>query len=172
MKEESFKYCPKCGAESLQEKKTGWLKCKACGFDFFTNPKPACVAVIFNENNELLMVKRAIDPYKDWWDLPGGFIDRGETPEDTIKRELKEELGIEIEIEDYLWSVPDDYKYKDMIYEALDLTFLCSFEGNPKPADDVSDFRFFEINSLPEKITPHHAKHIKGIIESRIYLNS
>jgi len=164
--EKAFEYCPRCGAKELLQGKIDGLKCTNCGFDFFLNPKPACVAIIFNKQNKLLITQRAMNPLKGYWDLPSGFVKKGENAEEALKRELKEELGIEISIKKYFWSVIGDYPYKGVTYMPLDFCFFCTFKGNPSPKDDVSDFGYFSIEELPKKIAPHHKKIIEKLIEA------
>ncbi|MEO1474334.1 MAG: NUDIX domain-containing protein [Pseudomonadota bacterium] len=61
-------------------------------------PEAACGAAILNDAGELLLIQRLRPPEPGHWGLPGGKIDFGERTEDAVKREIAEELGIEIEI--------------------------------------------------------------------------
>lgn len=65
--------------------------CLLCKFD---NPKPTATAVIIKDQ-KLLLGKRNQEPFRGKWDFFGGYIQRGETPEETLKREIKEELGVD-----------------------------------------------------------------------------
>jgi len=65
--------------------------CELCAFK---NPKGTATAVILRDN-QLLVLKRNEEPFKGMWDLPGGFMSEGETPAETVKREMKEELGVD-----------------------------------------------------------------------------
>lgn len=67
------------------------MKCKLCEFN---NPKGTATAVILNEG-KILLLKRSEEPFKGQWDLPGGFMNAGETPGEAIRREVKEELNVE-----------------------------------------------------------------------------
>ena len=55
-------------------------------------------AIIEFPNNRILLIKRATVPFRGYWALPGGKVDVGETVEETVVREVKEETGIEVEI--------------------------------------------------------------------------
>lgn len=67
------------------------MRCELCEF---SNPKATITAIILRDN-KLLVLKRNEEPFKGAWDLPGGYMNQKETPESAIRRELKEELGVE-----------------------------------------------------------------------------
>lgn len=90
-----FNYCPRC-AGLLEWKRRGneprFQRCKRCGYSLFNNPVGATEAVIIR-NGRILMIRRAKEPRKGFWDFPGGFIDGFETPGEGIIREVREETG-------------------------------------------------------------------------------
>ena len=88
-----FKFCPKCSGD-LTRKSENLLVCQKCKFELYLNPKPTNAAILENEKGEILLVKRKIPPKEGFWDLPGGFVEVGESAEEAIVREVKEELGI------------------------------------------------------------------------------
>ena len=65
-------------------------------------------------------------------DLPGGFIDFGETAEEGMRREVKEELNLEIDKLTYLVSFPNKYIYKKVLYNTLDLIFIAQIDDISK----------------------------------------
>ena len=67
-----------------------------------------CAAIIIN-NNKILLTQRGYGEYKDKWEFPGGKIEENETKEETIIREIKEELDASIKIEKFLTKVEYDY---------------------------------------------------------------
>jgi ADP-ribose pyrophosphatase YjhB (NUDIX family) len=71
----------------------------------------------------VLFIRRAKDPGRGKLALPGGFIDKLETAEDAVRREIQEELGLELVSLRYLVSAPNLYTYKDVPYTVLDLHF-------------------------------------------------
>ena len=67
------------------------------------------VAAIIVKDGRLFATQRGDGDYKDWWEFPGGKIEPGETPEQALKREIKEELDTEINVGDHLITVEYDY---------------------------------------------------------------
>lgn len=66
-------------------------------------------AVIADDKNRIYATQRGYGDFKGGWEFPGGKIEQGETPSEAIKREIKEELGTEIEVCDTLGTVEFDY---------------------------------------------------------------
>ncbi len=67
------------------------------------------VAAVIIHNNHIFVTQRGYGEFKDGWEFPGGKIEPGETPQETLAREIKEELDTEIEVGDYLETVEYDY---------------------------------------------------------------
>jgi NADH pyrophosphatase NudC (nudix superfamily) len=119
-----LKYCPSCGKGTLQwdgEKK--W-SCPNCQFSLYNNVAGA-VAVVIRHNYEIYLTRRNRDPKKGKLDLAGGFVDPKESAEETCKRELFEELQLDINISNlkYLTSLPNVYQYKEIDYNTIDLFY-------------------------------------------------
>lgn len=145
-----FPYCPSCGKMRLSPDCEKSFICKKCGFIFYLNTASACAALIFNDENQLLITRRKYDPAKGMLDLPGGFTDPGETLENCLKREVKEELNIELAAQKYFCSHPNQYRYKNILYPVIDSFFLCrviSF-SNIIANDDVSEFYFLDVKDI------------------------
>jgi mutator protein MutT len=83
----------------LKEGEPERLVCGACGFVLYLNPKLAACAIT-RVGEEVVMLRRGIDPEKGKWVFPGGFVDRGETPADAAVRETREEVGLVVEVDD------------------------------------------------------------------------
>ncbi len=150
-----FHFCPRCGSEKFLQDSDKSFCCKACGFRYFLNMSAAVAAIIRNPQNEILFTVRRHDPAKGKLDLPGGFADPGETAEEALVREIKEELNLDVKEFRYLRSFPNHYPFGGFVYQTLDMVFECAV-ANPDeiiPADDVCGYRFIDIRHLdPEEI--------------------
>ena len=120
--EHFYQYCPKCGAKADAEAAIPF-RCTLCGFSQFFGPVAAVGALVTNDSNELLLVRRAREPGKGKWGLPGGFVDRGESIEDAMRREVREETTLELEDACYLMSHPNDYNYQGIVSPVIDLFY-------------------------------------------------
>lgn len=138
-----LKYCMKCGKESLQFDGEKKFSCTECDFVMYQNCA-AAVAVIIRCNDEIFLTKRNQNPGLGKLDLAGGFTDPKESAEETCARELKEELGIEIDQKNlkFIASLPNVYLYKEIYYNTLDLFF----EYNVKEKFEVKKLELHEIS--------------------------
>lgn len=75
----------------------GYLRkhCSSCGWAYYPQVFDSVAAVI-SKDKKILLVKRGREPHKNTWMFPGGFIEYGEHPEETLKREVKEETGLKV----------------------------------------------------------------------------
>lgn len=92
-------YCSYCG-QKFAEQKIYPRKCFFCGNDTYRNPIPVAVGIIpvVNQNEiGILILKRGNEPGKGEWAMPGGFLEYGESWEQGLSREIKEELGLVLE---------------------------------------------------------------------------
>jgi len=139
-----FRYCPKCGNPGFSPDTEKSMKCNSCGFRYFVNMSASVAAIIRNERNEILFTVRKHDPAAGMLDLPGGFVDLGETAEDAVKREIFEELNLEVNKIEFVGTFTNKYLYSGIEYQTLDLVFNCSVESFLEllVADDVSGYVF------------------------------
>jgi ADP-ribose pyrophosphatase YjhB (NUDIX family) len=138
--------CPRCGASLEQDERS--VSCPACGLQEYANPAPTASAVV-RDGDRLLLARRAGDPGKGLWDLLGGFMDEGEEPLETLRRELREETGCEIEVGEFLGGLPDHYG-DDGIW-TINFYWEATLAGEPEPGDDVAELRWFPRDELPPR---------------------
>lgn len=126
---EAFKFCPVCGSDKFYIHSPLSKKCEECGFVYFKNPAIGAVPVILDNKNRLVVVRRAKKPDAGTLHLSGGFVDIGETIEEAMVREVKEETNIDIEVGDYLFSYPNNYKFSVVDAYPLDFFFRCRIKN-------------------------------------------
>ena len=120
----SFSYCPVCGSNKLTPRGSNLLVCGQCDYYQHFNPVVAVAAFLADPSGRILLIRRAKEPSKGKLGAPGGFVDIGETAEAALKREIKEEVNLEVFSLEYLASYPNEYPYRGRIVCVLDLFFI------------------------------------------------
>ena len=149
---EKFKFCPACGSPEFKIDTFKSKKCEKCKFNYFYNSAGAVPVIIKDKEDNYLFVKRKYDPLKGTLDLPGGFIDFGETAENCAVREVKEETGIDIQEKDlkFLFSVPNYYNYSNFIITSIDIYFEACIDSfkNGIANDDAQELVILKKNEI------------------------
>jgi NADH pyrophosphatase NudC (nudix superfamily) len=138
-----FRFCPHCGSQDFVYADNFKFHCHTCDFVLYHNIA-AAVAIVFTFEDKVLFTVRNVEPDKGKLDLPGGFIDPGETAEEAACREIKEELGLAILPNElnYITTSPNNYLYKNVAYRTMDIFYECrlnsaSIEVNAK--EEIKD---------------------------------
>jgi ADP-ribose pyrophosphatase YjhB (NUDIX family) len=109
------------------------------------------VAALVLDGARVLLVRRAVEPRRGSWDVPGGFLELGEHPVVGIKRELREETGLEIEPVALHGFFLDDYPEPGE--STMNIYFLARIVGGtPHPASDVDAVAWFHRDALPDDL--------------------
>jgi 8-oxo-dGTP diphosphatase len=138
-------FCPRCGTRNnINPDDNGEVRaiCPACAYVSYRDPK--CAAVTFiTRGDHLLLVQRKYDPGKGKWGLPGGFIEFGEDPQHTARREVYEETGLDVTLTGLL----------DVFYVENGVITIAyagrATRGEPIAADDVQAAGWFTRSTLP-----------------------
>lgn len=142
-------HCLRCG-NKLSKHSNKEFVCSKCTYTHYVNPFPTTSVIIENKNKEIMLVKRKFPPKKGYWDLPGGFIDLNESGEECTRREIKEELGINLKEVFYIGSYPDKYFFQGVNWDTLALSYFTKMPPqNITVSDDISGYQFFKISEIP-----------------------
>jgi NAD+ diphosphatase len=143
-----WKRCPRCGSDL--ELHPDRAECPACGSVYWANSQPTSCAFVTDEQGRLLLARRAHDPWRGYWDTPGGFMEEGEDPIEALRRELREETGLEVEPTAFVGALVDRYGDGPDAAFTLNLYWAARVvAGDPVAADDVSELRWFAPEELP-----------------------
>jgi NAD+ diphosphatase len=148
-----IRYCIECGKPLT--KTSGAAYVCADNHYYYNNPRAAAAVVIFNENNEILVSKRAIEPRKGTYDLPGGFVEPNETVEDAVIREMSEETTLTIDKTHILASYA--LEYLENVYVCDLIVHASAWTGKPIAQDDSMALEWKPIDFLdsPEFTAPY-----------------
>jgi 8-oxo-dGTP diphosphatase len=153
-----FRFCPQCGHALVPNPVVAEAHrqdCPACGRAHFQNSRPTASALIVRDGR-ILLGRRAVDPFRGMWDVPGGFLSPLEHPEEGVVREIREETGLVVRPRELLGIFPDAYGESDEGVYTLNFYYLVDIvSGEPHPADDVADLRWFTPEALPDIAFSH-----------------
>lgn len=143
------RFCAWCGGQ-LGPYADGRQTCAACGRALWFNGAPCCAVLVLDAADRVLLARRGIEPALGRWDTPGGFLQPYETPEDAAVRELLEEAGVVVAVDEVLGHLTDSYGPGGDPLLACVLTARI-VDGRPQPADDVAELRWFALDALPAR---------------------
>lgn len=151
-------YCSVCAAVLELRESNGALRpvCPACGRVVYYDPKVAAITIISREG-KVLLIRRANQPGYGLWSVPGGYVDRGEVVEEAAIREIREETGLEVEIDLLL----------GLYSEAGRPVIVAAFSGNERggelePGPEALDLGFFALENLPTMAFPGDARILRN----------
>lgn len=132
MNRNPFAHCPSCGRPGPEFHGEKRLLCSHCGFEFYQNVAAAVGALIRREDGAILWVERSRDPGLGLLDVPGGFVDPGETLEEALLRECREELDVDVHSIEYFVSRSNRYLYRNITYRTADVFFFAKISDVPR----------------------------------------
>ena len=126
-------------------------------------------AIIRFPPDKILLIKRATVPFKGYWALPGGRVDPGETVEQTIIREVKEETGLDITIVNKIGEYHEQGIQDGIGYDYYPACFLVKIVGGEikKQESEIEEIKLFSLNEIPEALAFEHAKMVKDYVAKR-----
>jgi len=119
--------------------------------------------------NKILLVKRDTVPFKSYWALPGGRMDPGETVEQTIIREVKEETGLDVTVVRQIGEYVEKGLKDDVEYEYYPTCFLVKTIGGEikRQESEIQEIQLFSLKELPHPLAFEHDKMIKDCLNNK-----
>jgi phosphoribosylformylglycinamidine cyclo-ligase len=126
------------------------LRCPDCRHIVYENPASAAAGLVLDRAGRVLLVRRAIEPYRGAWALPAGYQEIDEEPARTAEREVREETGLTVRA----GPLFDLCFVRDNVKKPANLAvFLCAATGGElAPGDDATEARWFPLDDLPEDV--------------------
>lgn len=136
------RFCPRCGADA-EVRFPRSIHCAACGYVAFYNPKPVACAIPREADGRIWLLRRGFEPGAGRWTFPGGFVDLGESVEQAARREVREELEIDVELRGLVgvYSRPED--------RVVLVVFDATVDGTPQTTAEAPEIQAFEPGELP-----------------------
>lgn len=134
--------------------------------DYTKEPiKTAVVACIIDDRNRVLLTRRCIEPFCSQWVMPGGRIDKGEAILEALHREVREEVNLEIHVENLI-DVFEHIGIGDQNDHYVILYYRCSPGGGElmPNGSECTEAIWAEQNSLPKMELPPGCRHILGLV--------
>ncbi len=148
----TLRYCVRCASalETAEVAGRPRRRCPACGHVHFVEPRVG-VGVMVLERGRLLLVKRAMPPARGRWALPAGYLDAGESPEETAVREVAEETGLHVRLQGLVEVFHNRGQSPDRPGATLFLLYRGARSGGAlRAADDALEAAFFGPAEIPE----------------------
>jgi ADP-ribose pyrophosphatase YjhB (NUDIX family) len=166
--ERPYSFCPLCGADlelrTLKPTEPSRLVCVRCGFVFYLDPKVAVGTIITDDRDQIVLVKRAIEPGYGKWVFPGGYVDRGEDVKVAAVREAREEAGLDIQ----LGRLINVYSYSGRA--PVIIVYAATIVGGCLGCDDEGlEARFFAPEEIPWQELAFRSTHeaLREFLEAR-----
>lgn len=148
-----LQFCPHCRSPLTVAPIHGRDRetCPACGYTAFHKPAPVVLAII-EHADRLVLIRRKLDPLAGYWAPPGGYVELGESLEEAVIREAREESGLEVAVDGLLGV------YSQAGVRAVILAYRAhSTGGQPVAGDDAAELRLVAPGQLPLQRSPEGA---------------
>ena len=149
-----FRYCPRDATE-LELRESGGPDparptCPLCGFVHYENPTPTVQGWI-ERDGEYLALRRNEEPMKGEWNMPGGFVESGESGPEAMAREIREETGLEVAVDEAIGAYPSTYGSGAEAKPTLGLAYRCRVTGGElEVSDESQEAGWFALADFPE----------------------
>jgi ADP-ribose pyrophosphatase YjhB (NUDIX family) len=141
------RFCARCGAGLPSRPPT---TCTSCGYQLFVNARPTATVILVRDGS-FLAVRRTIEPKRGLWELPGGFCDGWEHPAEAAVREVREELDVNVRLDEFVGMYLGSYEYQNETLPVLDCFWLATIvDGEIKlNPGELSEYEWMSIVDPP-----------------------
>jgi ADP-ribose pyrophosphatase YjhB (NUDIX family) len=148
-----FRYCPLCATELELRPSDGpdpdRPTCPNDGWVHYENPVPTVQAWI-ERDSEFLALRRNGEPYDGQWNMPGGFVEAGESGPEAIAREVREETGLDVEPGEVIGIFASSYGEGEDAIPIFDVAYRCRLLGGEmEVSEESSEAGWFPLDEFP-----------------------
>ncbi len=145
--------CPNCAHWEAEPGAEPALRCANCGWYWYPNPRPTAAVIIERPDGrgslEFLLLRRAVEPASGWWDLPAGFLEPRETPDEGALREAREEAGFGVRLTGLIGA----YANRDSNTVVFAYTARAvDPDATPQPDHESSESRWIAVEEVDEML--------------------
>lgn len=144
-----FFFCPMCGGKLSYRYYQGRprLTCASCTYIMYENPVVGVAGIILNEKRQILLGRRKRGRYAGLWCIPCGYVEYDEDVYDALKREVKEETNLDVEVK-RVFTVQSNFHDPDN--QTVGIWFLTRVvSGDPRAGDDLEELAYFDLDHPP-----------------------
>ena len=145
-----FRFCPLCSDELIplaSGPDRGRMGCRREHFVHYENPAVTAFALV-ERDGRYLVLERGQEPYRGRWELPGGFVEAGESPAESVRREIFEETGLRVDTPSIIGAYTS--RYGDDGKWTVDVAFHCqASHGDLSLSAESSDAAWVTIEQMP-----------------------
>lgn len=126
-------------------------------------------AIIPYPDNKILLIKRNTRPFVGFWALPGGRMDPGESIDQTVIREVKEETGLDVKILEVIGEYVEKGAREDIEYEYYPTCFVVEPVGGElkKQDSEIQEMKLFSLDALPKPLAFEHEKMLEDYVQAK-----
>ncbi|MBN2016318.1 NUDIX hydrolase [Candidatus Dojkabacteria bacterium] len=128
-------------------------KKQPCNCGYFINRGVSIDAVITNNKDEILCIKRGVEPFKGFWGLVGGYVEWDESVEACVKREVREEVGLVVKSLHLIGVYSDPQRHPRQV---INVAYAVDTKGELRAGDDALEIKFFPVDKLPKNLAFDH----------------
>ena len=134
--------------------------CPACGHYY---NRAVSVDGLITIENKIVLIKRARDPYKDYWALPGGYVDWNETMEEAVLREVEEETNLKVTSVKFMKIYSSPQRHPEQLIAAA---YIVKTSGAIKAGDDAADIKLYHYDDLPSVLAFDHEAMVADYLDT------